>query len=846
MHSSLRTKIVLWFLFVAVAVGFAGYIGFRRLSDYILHQAHTQMDAKLDHVIDVLATTNSTYLNLVRSSMAVLRMLCLEKGEPRLDWAVNSSGSPEPVLYFGTTAVGEEDTLVDRVKELMGGTAGIFARQGDTFVRVSTNVLRSDGSRAVGSVLDPYGAGFTATRRGDSYFGLAEILGKPYLTGYEPIRSADGDTIGVFYIGFPLASLSEIKEAMNEGRILSNGFFALLDDENRIVFRTENVRNPAEVETIVSEAEQQRTIDRRWLVKLRTFVPWDYDVVAAVYLPDVLKETFAIIWQVYGIGSVILIGVLIVSFLLASRLSQALGDAEKSRREALEARDAAESANRTKSTFLANMSHELRTPMNAILGYSEMLIDEAEDLKVKELTPDLNKIRHAGKHLLSLINDILDLSKIEAGKMTLFVEEIDVASLVREVATTMQPLIEKNSNKLELDVAPNCGRIRADLPKIRQTLLNLLGNATKFTEGGQITFSVRRIKTKLSSVDADSTARNATDRIQFSTKDTGIGMTPEQQAELFQPFSQTDASTTRKYGGTGLGLAISRRFCELMGGDISVTSAAGQGSTFTVDLPVSVAPTPSERSVPGGKESSNKLVLVITDSQDDAETLKAGVSDAGFTVVMATNWKAGLDVARTQKPTVVALNVGGTNGWSVLATLKSDPETANLPVIIVTMLPDGSHGFALGASEFLVKPIDAIRLREVVTTYCAASSGYTLVLENDLQSQQLVCRSLEKEGLTVRSAKNPLVALEQMEGEFPALILLDLMMPGLEAFEFMRILRQDVRFAKIPVVITMPRDFSDQELKRLARNLDDILMRSVLSREGLVAEITALLDKYAK
>jgi signal transduction histidine kinase len=594
MHNSLRTKVALWFLFVIIVVGFAGYIGFGRLSDYILEQARTQMDAKLDHVIDVLGTTDSTYLKLVHSSMAVLRMLGREKGEPHLEWTANSSGSPEAVLYFGAAPVAGDDALVDKLKELMGGTAGIFVKQGDSFLRITTNLLRSDGSRAVGSVLDPNGAAFAAARQGESYFGVAEILGQPYITGYEPIRSSNGDTIGVFYVGFPLASLSEINAAMNEGSILSNGFFALLDHENRIIFRTENVRDPVEVETIVSAAEQHKAIDHRWLVKLRTFVPWDYDVIAALYLPDVSQETFAIIWQFYGIGSVILLGVLVVSFLLAARLSEALGDAEMSRREAVEARDAAQAANRTKSTFLANMSHELRTPMNAILGYSEMLIDEAEDLNVKELTSDLNKIRRAGKHLLSLINDILDLSKIEAGKMTLFVEEIDVASLVGDMATTMQPLIEKNSNRLEINVAPDCGRIRADLPKIRQTLLNLLGNATKFTAKGRITLSVRRIKRRISSDGVNSAADNSTERIQFSIKDTGIGMTPEQQGKLFQPFSQTDTSTTRKYGGTGLGLAISRRFCQLMGGDISVTSAAGHGSTFVVDLPVSMAETPSD------------------------------------------------------------------------------------------------------------------------------------------------------------------------------------------------------------------------------------------------------------
>ena len=367
----------------------------------------------------------------------------------------------------------------------------IFVRQGDSFVATSTTVLRVDGSRAIGSILDPNGPAVEAIGKGEGYYGVVDVLGRPYISGYEPIRGSKGEIIGVFYVGFPLASLSEVEELMKDRGILSNGFFALLDHNNRILFRTERVRNPLEMENIVSEAEQKKTIDRGWLVKLRTFIPWDYDVIAALYLPDVSKETLAIIWQVYGIGSLIIIGVLAVSFLLASRLSEALGDAERNRREALEARDAAEAANRTKSTFLANMSHELRTPMNAILGYSEMLIDEAEDLKLKELTADLKKIRASGKHLLSLINDLLDLSKIEAGKMTLFVEDIDVPSMVRDVGATIQPLVAKNANRLDIDIAGDCGQIRGDLTKIRQTLLNLLGNASKFTERGRITLFVR-------------------------------------------------------------------------------------------------------------------------------------------------------------------------------------------------------------------------------------------------------------------------------------------------------------------------------------------------------------------
>jgi signal transduction histidine kinase/CheY-like chemotaxis protein len=709
MHSSLRTKVALWFLFVALAVTVAGYVGFRRLSEYILKDASAQMDSKLDHVIGVLAATNSTYLDLVHSSMAVLRMLCHEQGEPRLDRIAKPDGSSEERLYFGNVPVAGDHGLVDRVKEIMGGSATIFVKRGVGFVRISTNVLGPDGSRAIGTALDPDGYAIAAIRRGEAYYGVADILGKPYLTGYEPIRGSRGETIGIFYVGFPLESLQEINEALKDRGVLRNGFFALLDRYDRIVFRTENVRDPAEVGTIVSEAAQKKAMDPRWLVRLETFRPWDYDVIAALYLPDVSTETVEIIWQVYGIGSLVILGLLAVSFLLASRLSNALGQAETSRQQALEARDAAESANRTKSTFLASMSHELRTPMNAILGYSEMLIEEAEDLNVRQLAPDLNKIRASGKHLLSLINDILDLSKIEAGKMTLFVEEIDIKRLVRDVAATIQPLVSKNSNRLEIDLGADCGAIRADLTKIRQTLLNLLSNASKFTENGRITLTVRRVHgDRVPSSEAAMDSRNPGDRIQFSIQDTGIGMTPGQQRELFKAFSQTDASTTRKYGGTGLGLVISRSFCQLMGGDISVKSALGRGSTFMVDLPVKVAEAASEPAVPVSEEPSSGLILVIDDDHDAAEILERGLSKTGFRVAIANDCKAGLEMARKQAPAVILLDLmmPVIDGFELIRILRHDPQLASIPVVVIAakdLTDEDRHRLASSVEEVVAK-----------------------------------------------------------------------------------------------------------------------------------------------
>ena len=241
--------------------------------------------------------------------------------------------------------------------------------------------------------------------------------------------------------------------------------------------------------------------------------------------------------------------------------------------EANRAQEAAEQANRSKGIFLANMSHELRTPLNAIIGYGEMLLEEAEDLGQPGFIPDLQKIHAAAKHLLALINDILDLSKIEAGKMDLYYETFAVPPMIQDVVATIAPLVKKNVNALKVHCADDLGSMRADLTKVRQTLFNLLSNACKFTEHGTITLEVTR------------ETGDGGGWVAFRVRDSGIGMTPEQMEKLFQEFSQADASTTRKYGGTGLGLAISRKFCRLMGGDITVESALGEGSTFTITLP---------------------------------------------------------------------------------------------------------------------------------------------------------------------------------------------------------------------------------------------------------------------
>ncbi|WP_162241332.1 MULTISPECIES: response regulator [unclassified Methylobacterium] len=507
------------------------------------------------------------------------------------------------------------------------------------------------------------------------------------------------------------------------------------------------------------------------------------------------------------------------------------------------AKEAAEEANRAKSEFLANMSHELRTPLSAVIGYSEMLQEEMEDGGHEALLPDMRKIEANARHLLGLINDVLDLSKIEAERMETYVEDFAVGTVIRDVTSTVESLVSAKDNILTLDLSDDLGEARSDVTKLRQCLINLLSNAAKFTEGGQITLRAARGE------------RDGVDWLTFQVSDTGIGMSSDQQARLFERFTQADASTTRKFGGTGLGLSITRAFASMLGGDIAVDSEEGRGTSFTISVPTRIVGSNEEPSRTGNVDPTapvdtleHGLVLVVDDDPATRDLLTRFLERDGFKVAAAVDGREGLEVARALRPRVILLDVTmpQMDGWSVLRALRRDTELGNTPVVMVTVLDEQNLAFSLGATDYLQKPVDWQELHGVMDRFRPRDQeGPLLIIDDDADTRERMSARLSRDGWRIVTAENGKVGLAAVVSERPCLILLDLMMPEMDGFAFLTILRAKPGWSSIPVIVLTAKDVDDEDRRRLGGRADKVLRKGQVGLDDLTTLLRSAVSPAA-
>lgn len=505
-----------------------------------------------------------------------------------------------------------------------------------------------------------------------------------------------------------------------------------------------------------------------------------------------------------------------------------------------------EKAYRVKSDFLSSMSHELRTPLNSIIGFSSVLLGQTGD----PLTPDqrmaIEKVLKNGKHLLELINDILDLSKLESGRMTVSVETEEVASVVSNCLMLTESLFRQKKLTVKEYVEPNLPKLSTDIVKVRQILMNLLSNAAKFTDQGEVAVNV--------------TKRDG--MIAFAVKDSGIGIKKEHYNIVFEEFRQVDGSNTRKYKGTGLGLPISRRLARMLGGDLVVESDYGNGSTFILTIPPVYVPAgdtvvykkeepkkkPVEqvaKEVSAAKTPASAQILCIDDDPDAIEILRKYLVPEGYSVASALSGDEGIKLALKLKPSLITLDImmPQKDGWQVLRELKADARTKDIPVVVHSIIDNKPLAISLGAIDIIAKPTDPTRLLSLAKQYCKSSDQFLLVVDDNEDFAMAIERLLKEDGFTVKVAHDGKTALEVLRNSTPALILLDLVMPEMDGFGVVRELQQNPEWKKIPVVILSGKDLTETEWKQLNTHISDFVKKGSISHVELRQTIRKVLGQ---
>ena len=835
-----------------------------RVRSVISELTRSRVEGEAQQVIEKFAIIEDLLGDLLDLSLNDLEREILSYGEPSLSKADSLYiGDSEwnktiPVLTFGNVLPNVFSETLSKTAESLGTTATIFVRDGDQMIRLATNIQDVDGSSAVGTVLDPEGLVLPKLLSGEPYKGLARILGTLYYTLYAPIYNKDGDVVGAWYVGYQIASVgSKMKDSIKGAELKGNSHLLIVDDNNEIGYSSKGTPPTLlkDVENISKSVslDKRSTRQSRALLNIKydfiPYKPWGMQIVTASPQGEANNIAIRMSLGMFAIQLLVAIAVVFLTWFFSQRLAKALAVGN-------EARLQSEEANRAKSDFLANMSHELRTPMNAIIGYSEILIEESEEMEPNEIRQDLEKVLSSAQHLLGLINGVLDLSKVESGKMILYLESISLKSLIDEAVLSIRPLMKNNANALVLNFhETDDDYVRVDVTKVKQVLMNLASNASKFTENGTVT------------IDSAFTSDSRGERLKISVRDSGIGMNEEQLGRLFQDFSQADASTTRKYGGTGLGLSLSKRFCQLMFGDIKVVSEIGSGSEFIVDLPRYVKSdllTENTNSSHNDKNyepaaitaSSNQIyppiapvgrVLIVDDDRSTCEVIERHLKSDGYAVMSVQNGSEGIQSARIWKPDLIALdiNMPGKSGWEVLSELKSDERLASIPVVLISKDVEGCRLKSSYENAYcLSKPIDWSLLNSILRQFTTVSNdfdSYVLVIEESKNILPSLYDQLKPFGYRIESVSDEESALNLIAHNRPALILIDINISCLEGVDFVESLHRNPLASHLPIIVINAQDLPETDKLRLQGRFTGVISSDNLDTDMLSERIASFL-----